>query len=91
MRKHADWMVPLDERIMEFLNETGNHPPSAIRDELADAGVDLDYSANYVNMRCRRLSEPSLLANVGGGTYSITDDGEAFLRGDLDAGTLDAD
>lgn len=88
MRKHAGWMNPLDERILEFLDENGNHQPAAMQSKLADAGVDLDYSENWVNIRCRKLRAAGLLINVGGGVYGITDDGRTFLEGGLDAGTL---
>ena len=89
MRRHASWMTELDERILEFLNENGNHQPGAIRERLDAMSADMDYSDNYVNMRCRKLRDYGLLVNVGGGVYSITDDGRAFLAGELDAGTLD--
>lgn len=82
-------MTELDERILEFLAENGNHQPGIIQDRLDELGADMDYSDNYVNIRCRKLRDSGLLVNVGGGVYSITDDGRAFLAGDLDAGTLD--
>lgn len=89
MRKHADWLTQADERILEFLSERGNFPPSAIRDRLADTGEDLTYSTNHLGMRCRALADRGLLENVGGGTYSITDVGEQYLDGEFDAGSLD--
>lgn len=91
MRYHASWMVEVDERILEFLDEQGNHPPSAIRDQLAVRSSGMDYSSTYINNRCRKLRNYGLITNVGGGTYAITDEGLAFLDGDLDAATLDAE
>jgi predicted transcriptional regulator len=91
MRKHADWLTQTDERVLEFLREYGNHPPSAIRDRLAEIGQDMSLTPQHIGARCRELAEYGLLANVGGGTYSITDLGEQFLDGDLDAGTLEPD
>lgn len=88
MRKHAEWMSSTDERILEFLAENGNYQPSAMRDRLEELGGDLDYHSNWINKRCRKLESYGLLANVGGGVYSITDEGRAFLEGDLDASTL---
>lgn len=89
MRKHANWLTQTDERILEFLREYGNHPPSGIQHRLSEIGVDMEYHANHVGRRCRELEEFGLLHNVGGGTYAITDDGKEYLNGDLDAGTLD--
>ena len=88
MRKHADWMVEVDERILEFLFEEGNRLPSVIRDQISEKGVAMDYTGNYIGDRCRLLANAGLLLNVGGGNYSITEEGEAFLDGDLDAGEL---
>ena len=88
MRSHADWMVEVDERILEFLDERGNHPPSAIRDQLAEIGSGMDYSSQHINNRCRKLRDHGLVTNVASGVYSITDTGRDFLTGDLDAGTL---
>lgn len=91
MRKHADWLTQTDERILEFLSEKGNHPPSSVRDQLDESGVAMDYSSGHIGRECRKLTDFGLLVNVGGGTYSITDVGEQFLSGDLDAGTLEKD
>ena len=89
MRKHAAWLTQADERVMEFLREFGNHPPGAIQSRLAEIGVDMDYHPKHIGVRCRELRDYGLLVNVGGGTYSITDLGEQFLDGEIDAGTLD--
>ena len=88
MRKHAAWITQADERIMEFLRDKGNHPPSAIAENLFEISPELDYNPVYVGNRCRKLAKSGLLVNVGGGAYSITEQGEAFLDGDLDAGDL---
>ena len=88
MRRHADWMTQLDERILEFISERGNHPPSAIQSGLVEIGVDLDYNTKYINQRCSTLEDHGLLVNVGAGTYSITEQGEQFLAGEIDAGEL---
>lgn len=91
MRKHAKWLTQADERILEFLSEEGNHPPSAIRDRLLEAGRDLEYHAEYIGTECRKLTDYGLVVNVGGGTYSITELGEQFLGGELDASELEKD
>jgi repressor of nif and glnA expression len=88
MRKHAGWLSQSDERILEFLRERGNHPPSAIRDNLEEESAEMNYNAAHIRRECRKLEDRGLLVNVGGGTYSITDEGIAFLEGELDAATL---
>ncbi len=90
MRKHASWLTQTDERVLEFIREHGNHPPTAIRNRLAEIGDDLDYSANHIGMRCRELDDYGLLENLGGGTYAITDLGEQFLDGEFDAGDIES-
>jgi repressor of nif and glnA expression len=91
MKKHAGWLSQTDERILEFLREFGNHPPKAIRDKLNEAGEGMDYHAEHIGRECRQLADYGLVVNVGGGTYSITELGEQFLDGELDASTLDED
>ena len=88
MRLHADWLTQADERILEFLTEKGNHPPSAIAENISKMGSEVNYNSMYIGNRCRKLANAGILLNVGGGTYSITEDGERFLDGDLDAGDL---
>ena len=89
MRKHAEWLTQTDERILEFLSERGNHPPSAIQENLEEEGQAMDYHVNHINRECRKLADYGLVRNVGAGTYSITEKGEQFLSGELDAETLE--
>ena len=88
MRKSADWMAHADERILEFLDEHGNHQPSQIASRLVEIGAGMDYHPNYVGRRCRKLTEYGLLRNIGNGVYQITEDGGQYLAGELDASEL---
>lgn len=88
MRKHSEWMTQSDERILEFIDEHGNHPPKAIRDSLAELSSGMEYHPNYIQVRCRTLQDHGFLQNVGGGTYSITEVGREFLAGEIDAATI---
>lgn len=81
-------MTQAYERILEFLQEVGNHPPCAIAENISQLGSEVDDNSMSVGNRCRKLSLAGLLVNVGGGTYSITEEGEAILDGDVDAGEL---
>ena len=82
MRKSGKWMVLLDERILELLNEDENEymAPSDI------ASLNgIPYSSNHVARRCRKLAEHGLIQSVGRGVYKITDNGRAYLREEYNA------
>jgi len=82
MRQRADWMKPVDDRILEFLEDSGAGTPKSISEAL-------DKNNNYIGVRCRKLTDYGLLKKPSRGLYTITDDGSAFLEGELDAGTLE--
>ncbi len=44
----------------------------------------INYSRQYIDKRCKRLTEEGLTKHFGNGVYVITDDGEAYLDGRLD-------
>lgn len=85
MRCSADWMVLLDDRLLEYLAENQPAQPSKI------VGHEcVNYSSEYVRRRLKDNLEPhGLVQNLGGGVYRITDDGEAYLAGELDASQLE--
>ena len=87
MRLYADWMVLADERILEFLQENGPASPSEMADD-----ARIGFSREYLGRRCREYLRPyGLVSKSGQGVYFITEDGEAYLAGDLDADDLDTD
>jgi predicted transcriptional regulator len=75
-------MTLADERILEFLQEKGNHQPAQISKEF-------DFHRKYIGRRCRILAEHGLLRNLGNGVYQITELGVAYLSGELDANELE--
>lgn len=84
MRLDADWMTRADDRILEFLREEGPHPPSKMAND-----DRLRFSAEYIGRRCRDYLVPhGLVRNLGNGVYAITETGEQYLEGELDAKTL---
>ncbi|PSP78921.1 winged helix-turn-helix domain-containing protein [Halobacteriales archaeon QS_1_68_20] len=83
MRLSADWMTIADERILEFLSEEGPHSPSKIAED-----ERIRFSAEYVGRRCRKLADYGLTRNIGNGVYSITNEGEQYLIGELDTTDL---
>lgn len=76
-------MVLADDRILEFLSENGPRSPS----KMHESG-DIRYSRGYINSRCQKLADYSLVLNLGNGVYQITEKGEQYLDGDLDATEL---
>ena len=82
MRRHAKWMTLADERVLEYLNEMGNHQPSQIASEF-------DFHRKYIGKRCRILEQNGFVENRGNGVYQITERGRDYLTGDFDASELD--
>lgn len=82
MRPRVEWMTQGDERILEFLHE---------KDIVASPSViaaNIDYTAEYISRRCRKLTDASLLQRVDPSNYRITDLGEQYLSGELDTDDL---
>jgi len=86
MRYSADWMVLADERILEYIREEGSGTPK----QMKDSGY-VRYSRQYISQRCKELVNHGLLQHLGNGVYIITDEGEQYLDGELDAADLEAD
>lgn len=84
MRHRADWMVFTDDLILELLEEEGRFTPSALAERI-------DKHQKYVNQRCRKLQDFGLVQTVARGLYQITEEGEAYLEGELDASELKGD
>lgn len=72
-------MTQADERVLEFLHE---------KDIVASPTViaaNIDYTAEYISRRCRKLTDSGLLQRVDASNYRLTDLGRRFLDGDADA------
>ena len=83
-RQRAEWMKPADDRILETLEGQGAGTPKSLADEL-------EMNNDYVGSRCRTLVAYGLVDRVSRGLYKITDDGRAYLLGNLDASELERD
>lgn len=83
MRYSADWMVLADDRILEYLSQIETSSPK----KMADSG-DVRFSRQYIGERCRKLADFGLVQHLGNGVYRITEDGEDYLDGELDAESL---
>lgn len=84
MRYSARWMTIADERILEYLSQTETSTPK----KMADSG-DVRFSRQYIGERCRKLADYELVQHLGNGVYRITEQGEAYLDGELDAKELE--
>lgn len=74
-------MTLVDDRILEYLRENETGSPKKMKDE-----GPIRYSDAYIGRRCKRLTEEGLVRHLGNAVYTITDDGEAYLDGQLDTG-----
>jgi len=85
MRHPGDWMqTPTDERILEVLATGLELGPTAI-------ARNIDRHRTGVNRRLSTLTEYGLVNRVDEGCYEITELGERYLAGQLDADTLERD
>ncbi|RDZ35082.1 MULTISPECIES: MarR family transcriptional regulator [unclassified Haloferax] len=85
MRPRVDWMTQADERVLEFLHE---------KDIIASPSViaaNIDYTQEYISRRCRKLTDAGLLQRADASNYRLTDLGERFLAGEVDADSLTLD
>jgi len=78
MRQRAEWMKPVDDQILEFLEDSGAGTPQSIADAL-------DRNNDYIGVRCRELTSRGFLSRPARGLYRVTENGSAYLRGDFDA------
>jgi hypothetical protein len=80
----ADWMDPVDRRILEFMHSEDAFEPTGIEEE----GI---CPARYAAYRCRELTKYGLLDRLMPGVYEVTDAGERYLADDLDPSDLEPD
>lgn len=85
MRYSARWMTLADERILEHLNQVETDTPKG----MAKSG-NVRFSRQYIGERCRKLSDYGMVQPLGNGVYRITEAGEQYLDGELDAKDLES-
>lgn len=79
-----------DDVILEYLQETDvSEPPAVIYFNITNRGSD--FSLRTLKRRLKRLRESGLVQidYEEGRYHSISDDGRAYLAGDLDASKLE--
>ena len=79
-------MTLADERILEYIQKEGSGSPKAMK----DSGY-VRYSRPYISQRCKKLVSHGLLLHLGNGVYVLTEDGEAYLEGELDTAETEPD
>jgi len=84
-RQPAEWMTPLDERILELMAAEGWATPASVARR-----VSLRASVARVRERCVVLTQAGLVAPVSRQRrhHAITGAGRRYLDGRLDARTL---
>lgn len=80
----AEWMDPADDEILELLRDEETFMPNQIAEQVA-------YRAPHVAYRCRELADHGLVTKHAMGMYDISERGERYLAGELDAGELESD
>lgn len=82
VRQPAEWMQPVDDRILEIFREHGNLTPAAVE---KFGGP----SSSHASRRCKQLARYGLLEQIVTGLYTITEEGAAYLDEGLDASELE--
>jgi len=80
MRLSGTWMTIWDDRILEDIRDEGAGRVGNLGDT---EGIRI--SKPHISRRCKTLAEHGLLAPLGNGVYTITDQGEAYLDEEYDA------
>lgn len=83
MRPRVEWMTQADERLLEFLYE---------KDIVASPSViaaNIDYTGEYLSRRCQKLANAGLIQRVDASNYRLTELGERFLDGNVEAEELE--
>lgn len=79
-------MTICDERILERLSEVETDTLKG----MADSG-DVRFSRQCIGEHCRKLTDYGMLQHLGNGVYRITETGEQYLGGEVDAENLGSD
>lgn len=88
MRKHADWITQVDERVLEALEDSEFPlPKEEIRERLAEAGAGdaMVYAQSYVDARIARLQAYGFVNATQTQQYALSEKGALYLRGEFDA------
>lgn len=76
-------MNQTDDRILALLDESGLLLSPAV------IAVNLDYTRNWISKRLRKLLEAGLVEKPHSSYYEITELGEKYLAGEIEADLLE--
>jgi Mn-dependent DtxR family transcriptional regulator len=85
MRKSAAWMTLWDDRILEIIREEDSGSATKLSNHRY-----IRVSRSQVSRRLKKLASHGLLQELENGVYVLTDSGESYVEGNLDAGELSA-
>lgn len=79
-------MTMADDRILEYLHDHESGTPKKIAE--TDGYL---WGRSYTHQRCNVLRDYGLIRHLGNGVHIITEEGELYLAGDLDATELEVE
>jgi len=79
-RKSADWMLKLDERILEQVEADGWTTPGMLVRK-----PEFPEYEGVISDRCKRLYYVGFIEPIHGEMYDLTIEGRLYLQGELDA------
>jgi predicted transcriptional regulator len=82
IREQADWMLPIDDAILELFNSKELVLTPAI------IAYNIEYSRGEVNRRLSTLEKRGFVTKVERGKYRITTLGRQYVTGTIDSGRL---
>lgn len=82
VRPRVDWMAPTDDAVLELLDESGLILSTTI------IAINLGYEPNWISTRVTKLEDHGLIERIEEGKFEISDEGRAYLAGDLDEADL---
>ena len=83
MVQRVSWMSPIDYHILEFYEEHDIQASPKI------VAANIDYDRQYTGKRLKALAEAGLFQQEGDGIYSLTENGRAFLSGEVEPDELE--
>lgn len=86
MRLSAEWTTLADERILEYLKEHKSGTPTKMANH-----DNIHFSRSYLHKRCKLLADYGLIEDYGNAVYVLSEKGEQYLAGELDATILEED
>lgn len=72
-----------DDRILEYIRENESGSPTEMKEE-----GWIRYTRQHIARRCKELAKRGLLRHLGNAVYVITEQGEAYLDGEIDTQSM---